>query len=103
MFAPSPFGGRLGWGLAGGSQFSGDDRQNSIKVQEWLVGCETQDRKAMATKKLISDGVVFNLVRMLRAVEFDDQFGRKAGEIRDVIAQRMLSAKLDTQLLHTQT
>ena len=81
--------------LPGGVMTQGgkDALQDSEAVLEDFVVPEAQDFVALLSQERITFLVVGVLVRMLTAVEFDEQFVGHAGEIDDVRAYRLLAAE----------
>ena len=96
-----PFGRRLGWGQAAGDERRCNKRQDTLKIHKRFVRRESQHNESLFAEELVPLGVIRNLHRMLRSVQFDNQFRREARKIGDVISQGMLAPELDPELLHS--
>ena len=65
-------------------------------IQDGVVP-EPQDAKTGLFQDVCPGGAVFCVVRMLAAVQLDDQFGFEAGEIGEVAVNRNLSAEFESR------
>ncbi len=84
----------MGWGQAVSSQFCGNDRQNTVEVQEWFVRRESKHSESLSAKECISALVISESIGMLRSIQLDDQTRGETGEVGNVISKWMLTAEL---------
>jgi hypothetical protein len=91
----------LGWGSRGSEKVL-NLRENRLRLHQRFVIRKTQHTKPALAEPLRADRVLRALILMLPAVELDDQQPFDAAEIDDVPTDRMLAAKLDTQLMSPQ-
>lgn len=68
---------------------------NNLCLVEDVVVPKAQNPKAFRPQKGIAASVIVRLLDMLAAIQFDDDARRKAGEITNIRADRVLSAKLE--------
>ena len=93
----------LGEGGDGGQrrQFSQPVRnrlQHAVQVQEQCIRRKAQHCKPLRPKEGVALQVVVHRVRMLGAVQFDNQLGLQTGKVRHIAVQRMLAAEFHTEL-----
>src|SRR5690606_23512406 len=92
---PSPSRGGLGGdGFRPFSQRSQDHFQYSSPVLEDIVVPETQYGKACLFQLPRPPAIVLRRLGMLSSVKFDHESSFDAGEVEDVVAERVLSAQL---------
>ena len=77
------------------AQGASDRLHHPIQVLDHLAVPEPDDLKSARLEHLRPLGVVIGLIKVLSAVEFDDQLGVDAGEIGDVAVNRKLAAELE--------
>ena len=76
-----------------------DDRFSFLKN---LIIPKPQNSKARRCKELGSLLIFSNCIRMLPAIQFNDQLLLQTDEIEHEIVERVLAAKFDTELLAAQ-
>jgi hypothetical protein len=84
---------RSAGGRGGNFQCAENRLKNAIGVAKNIVVPEPQDAKTFGLKVTIARYVVW-IVRVLAAIDFDDQLSPEAGEVNNVRAKRNLSFEL---------
>jgi hypothetical protein len=77
--------------------------QHPFKIDEWIVRREPHHVESLCTQERVASCVVALLLLVLRPVEFDDQQGIEAREIRDVISDGMLSLRSESVIAARRT
>jgi hypothetical protein len=91
----------LGWGSRGSEKVL-NLCENRLRLHQRFAIRKAQHAKPAPAEPLRACLVPRALILMLPAVELDDQHPFDAAEIDDVRTDRMLAAKLDTQLMSPQ-
>ena len=73
-----------------------DDLKDCIHVIRYIFVPETKDFVTFRFKILDSFFVIFPLLQKLTAIQFDNEFGLDGTELRDVVADSMLSSELNS-------
>ena len=80
-------------------KFSGNYTYHTVDVLKHIVIPESNYLKALRLQPSSSGFIVFGLLRVLPAVEFDNKFGFESDEIHDVSSDGGLPSKLDVAKL----
>ena len=94
----------LAAGFSGRSNFAGrafdqgfrDTRHHPFQILQYVMVPESDDSESVTFETRSPGGVLagFIIIGMLAAIDFDDEPPLEAAEIDDLIADRMLAAKL---------
>ena len=76
--------------------------QHPFQIGERFVRRKTQHVEPLAAEERFPLVVIVGLRLVLRPVEFNDELRIEAGEVRDVVPERVLPTELHTQLLGAQ-
>ena len=88
--------------LLGGADGGLDDREDVLEIVHHVAIPKADDAVSLGLQEPGARIIILNLLQMLRAVQFDDEFLFDADEIRDVISNRVLTPKVDSLLVIAQ-
>jgi hypothetical protein len=73
-----------------------DRIHNCIDILEHVMVPESENAVSLCLQVFCSLQIIFRLVQMLTAIDFDDQFSAGSTEVYNVMADGVLSTKLNT-------
>ena len=80
-----------------------DHFEHSIDIFEYIMVPESQNNEPSRYQHVVSLGIVPRMLRVLAAIQLDNNFSGKTDEVEDVVLVRVLPSELGiVQLLPTQ-
>ena len=76
-----------------------DDTYNTIQIAHHVVIPKTDDFIAKRVQVFGSLFIIFFLFQVLGAIQFNDEFLFDANKVGDVVADGMLTAKIESKLV----